>query len=231
MWPSPEGHFAAYAPRMRQLASNEAVAPVTLEGRNVRLEPLSMDHVEALAAAAAESRDTYGWTFVPEGIEGAREYVAAALDLGEKRQAVPFATVALASGRVVGSTRFATFEYHGWPPASPHYRGEGVPDAVEIGWTWLAASAQRTPINTEAKWLMLRHAFTSWRVLAVRLNTDRRNERSRTAIKRIGGRLDGILRANRMGADGAVRDSAAYSIIESEWPAVDAALRERLARS
>ena len=215
---------------MSQSVTDQVVAPVTLEGRHVRLEPLTMDHVDQLVAAAAESRDTYGWTFVPEGVDAMCEYVSAALELSAKRQAVPFATVSLAAGGVVGSTRFANFEYHGWPASNGNYRGEGVPDGVEIGWTWLAATAQRTPLNTEAKWLMLRHAFETWRARVVRLNTDRRNERSRAAIERIGGRLDGILRANRMAADGSVRDSAAYSIIESEWPAADAALRERLAR-
>ena len=106
-----------------------------------------------------------------------------------------------------------------------------MPDGVEIGWTWLAASAQRTPINTEAKWLMLRHAFEVWKVRVVRLNTDRRNARSRSAIERIGGRLDGVVRANRVASDGTLRDSALYSIVESEWPEADAALRASLARA
>ncbi|MBK6563079.1 GNAT family protein [Candidatus Amarobacter glycogenicus] len=214
---------------MTALATLQPVQPVTLEGEHVRLEPLSMAHVDALVAASSEDRSNYQWTFVPEGEDATCEYVSAALELAARSAAVPFATVHRATGRVVGSTRFANFEFLGWPPSSPHYRGEGVPDGVEIGWTWLAASVQRTPVNTEAKWLMLRHAFASWGVRVVRLNTDRRNVRSRAAIERIGGRLDGVIRANRAASDGAVRDTATYSIIESEWPAADAALRARLA--
>lgn len=206
------------------------IRPVILEGAHVRLEPLSLEHVDALVAAAAEDRANYQWTFVPDGEAAMADYVSVALELGRKVEAVPFATIQRETGRVIGSTRFANLEYLGFPPSNPHFKGEGVPDGVEIGWTWLAASAQRTRANTEAKWLMMRHAFETWGVRVVRLNTDRRNVRSRAAIERIGGKLDGIVRANRAAADGAVRDSACYSIIESEWPVVDAALRERLSR-
>ena len=108
--------------------------------------------------------------------------------------------------------------------------GERGPDGVEIGWTWLASSVQRSAINTEAKLLMLRHAFETWGARVVRLKTDRRNARSRAAIERIGGRLDGVLRAHTVGRDGALRDTAYYSIIESEWPAVRASLEERVVR-
>lgn len=216
---------------MTELAvAHPVIQPVILEGAYVRLEPLSLSHVDALVAASSESRDTYGWTFVPGGRVEMVEYVTQALDLASKQQAVPFATVDRGTGRVIGSTRFANFEYLDFAPTSPHYKGEGLPSGVEIGWTWLAASAQRTRVNTEAKWMMLRHAFTTWQVRVVRLNTDRRNARSRAAIERIGGKLDGILRVNRVGSDGAIRDSASYSIIESEWPEVEAALQERMAR-
>lgn len=204
------------------------VQPVTLEGVHVRLEPLSMDHVDALVAAASEDRATYDWTTVPATDDAMCEYVSAALQLAANGAAVPFVTRLARDGRVVGTTRFANFEYHAWPRTSPQYRPDGQPDAVEIGWTWLAASAQRTPVNTEAKWLMLRHAFETWDVRCVRLKTDRRNERSRAAIERIGGKFDGILRAHSPGADGTMRDSAYFSIIESEWPDVDRALRARL---
>ncbi len=212
-------------------ATASPIVPVTLEGEHVRLEPLSSGHLEALVSAASEDRSTYQWTFVPDGAAAMKSYVAEALALAERKAAVPFATIQRETGRVIGCTRFANFEYLGWTPESPYYKGEGVPDGVEIGWTWLAASAQRTRANTEAKWLMMRHAFETWGVRVVRLNTDRRNERSRAAIERIGGKLDGVIRANRAASDGAVRDSACYSIVESEWPAAEAALRSRLARA
>ena len=224
-----EGHFVAYPARMAELPTVAPyISPVVLEGTHVRLEPLTMQHAEALVAAASEDRSAYDWTWVPDGDDAMCEYISTALELAARHEAVPFATVHRPTGKVIGTTRFATFEYIPWPPSNPYYRGEGRPDGVEIGWTWLAASAQRTPVNTEAKWLMLRHAFETWGVRVVRLNTDRRNARSRAAIERIGGKLDGILRANRIATDGILRDSACYSIIESEWPDVDRALRSKL---
>lgn len=209
-------------------ATQPLIEPVTLEGGPVRLEPLALRHVPALVAAAAEERATFGWTHVPDGEQAMRAYVETALALAANAEAVPFATVDARQGRVVGSTRFANFEYLPWPhmPPNPSPR----PDGVEIGWTWLAASAQRSPINTAAKLLMLGHAFEHWQVKVVRLKTDRRNARSRAAIERIGGRLDGVIRAQAVGADGVLRDSAFYSIVESEWPAVRAGLEARLAR-
>lgn len=207
------------------------VGPVTLAGEYVRLVPLSREHIPALTAAAGEDRSNYQWTWVPDGAAAMEAYVADALSLAAELKAIPFATTLAATGQVVGCTRFANFEYHAWAPGSAHFRSPEVPDGVEIGWTWLAHSAQRTKANTEAKWLMLRYAFEQLGVRVVRLNTDRRNERSRAAIERIGAKLDGILRANRAATDDTVRDSAAYSIVESEWPEVDAALRERLVRS
>mgnify|MGYP001179128409 FL=1 len=204
------------------------IGPATLTGQAVRLDPLRLDHIPLLLAAASEERATYDWTLVPHDEAAMREYVEGALDLAANREAVPFATVDLASGRVVGSTRFANFEYLSWPGmGGPAERG---PDGVEVGWTWLAASAQRGPINTEAKLLMLRHAFDYWGVRVVRLKTDRRNARSRAAIERIGGKLDGVLRGHTVARDGALRDTAFYSIMESEWPAVRASLEERVTR-
>jgi RimJ/RimL family protein N-acetyltransferase len=157
-----------------------------------------------------------------------RRYVAAALEDQAAGRALPFATVARAARRVVGSTRFGNVEFWAWPGASPHQRGARLPDVVEIGWTWLAPDAQRTGVNTEAKLLMLTHAFEVWRVHRVSLNTDARNTRSREAILRLGARFDGVLRAARVAADGAIRDTAAYSIVEAEWPEVKARLAARL---
>ena len=124
---------------------------------------------------------------------------------------------------MLGSTRFMNIEHWPWDLAGAD------PDAVEIGSTWLAPSAQRTPVNTEAKLLMLTHAFEVWHVQRVTLKTDARNERSRNAILRLGARFDGVLRANMPAYDGAwPRDSAFYSILASEWPAVRSGLRTRL---
>jgi RimJ/RimL family protein N-acetyltransferase len=132
------------------------------------------------------------------------------------------------SGRVVGSTRYLNVEFWAWPAGNPLQRGAGLPDVVEIGATWLAPAAQRTPINTEAKLLMLTHAFEVWRVHRVSLMTDARNMRSRTAILRLGAKVDGVIRAARVAVDGVIRDTAAFSIVESEWPSVKAGLRVAL---
>ncbi len=204
------------------------VAPVVLEGRVVRLEPLTVAHAGGLLAAASGPRDTYGLTWVPGSLAAAAAYIDAALGEQTARRSLPFATVDRARGRVVGSTRFLNIEYWTWPPGNAHQRGAERPDAVEIGATWLAADAQRTPINTEAKLLMLEHAFDRWRVHRVSLMTDARNERSRNAIVRLGARFDGVLRAARPASDGNIRDTAAFSILESEWPAIRARLQARL---
>jgi N-acetyltransferase len=199
---------------------------IVLEGKLVRLEPLSEAHAEPLFDAASETDDPelYRWTWVPRTLEATRRYIATAL-AGE--EFLPFATVRRADGRVVGSTRYEQ-EFWDWPPGHEHH-GRTTPDVVEIGWTWLSASAMRSGINTEAKLLMLRQAFDTWRVHAVVLTTDARNVRSQAAIERLGARRDGVLRAARTGADGTVRDSVRYSIIAAEWPEVEAKLEGMLA--
>lgn len=199
----------------------------TLAGTAVRLEPLTLDHLDGLVAAASESRDTYHWTFVPDGREAMAAYVDLALAGREDDLFTAFATVRQDDGRVVGSTRFRT-ERWDWSDSDPARQRDDAPDVVEIGWTWLAASAQRTAVNTEAKLLMLTFAFEDWRVHRVCLRTDRRNERSRHAIERLGATLDGVIRADRPGSDGAVRDTAHYSIVADEWPAIRDRLRARL---
>jgi RimJ/RimL family protein N-acetyltransferase len=211
--------------------SRGRLATATLEGRHVRLEPLSLDHVPALLEAATGPRDTYRYTLVPDTEADMVRYVESALAERDASRALPFATVDRARERVVGATRFGNVEFWPWPPGHPHQRGVERPDVVEIGWTWLAADAQRTALNTEAKYLMLRHAFEGWRVHRVSLQTDARNARSRAAIERIGARLDGVLRAQRPAVDGAVRDSAYYTILEGEWPGVRARLEARIGRA
>jgi RimJ/RimL family protein N-acetyltransferase len=201
---------------------------VTLQGRYVRLEPLSPAHVPALLDVARASRETFGLTFVPTDEPSMRQYVGAALADRAADRAVPFATIDRGTDEVVGSTRFGNIEFWAWPPGNPRQRGTHLPDVVEIGWTWLSGAAQRTGINTEAKLLMLTHAFEVWRVHRVSLMTDARNHRSRDAIARLGASFDGVLRAARVAADGGIRDTAAYSILDAEWPRVKAALLARL---
>ena len=199
--------------------------PVELHGRFVRLTPMTLDDVDGLVAAATEDRATYGFTSVPDGRDAMVEQVATLVRQRDRGHEVPFTTRDATDGRVIGSTRFLWLR---------SYFDRDEPDAVEIGGTWLAASAQRSPINTEAKLLMLTHAFETWGVQRVDLKTDARNERSRNAIERIGGQLDGVMRAWQPslvpGEEGTPRDSALYSILPSEWPEVRAALEARLTR-
>ena len=201
----------------------------TLQGRFVRLEPLERRHAEALAAASAVDPSLYQWSPVPQGAAAAALYIETALAWRDAGTAVPFATVRTEDGAVVGSTRFWNLERWAWPTGYPLDHRSG-PDACEIGYTWLASSAIRTAINTEAKLLMLTHAFEQWQMLRVCFHTDARNHRSRAALERIGGRYEGILRAHRMAADYTARDSVRFSIIAAEWPGVKERLLERLER-
>ena len=183
------------------------VVPTTLEGRVVRLEPLTPAHAPGLWEAGS---DPAIWRLGLEPVQSAeemREYVARAL---EQSAALPFATVLRSEGRVVGSTRFGNID-----PVHRH---------AEIGWTWIGPRWQRTAVNTEAKLLMLRHAFEDWGCLRVELKTDVLNERSRAAIQRLGAKEEGVFRRHLIARTGRVRDSIFYSIIDEEWPSV----RERL---
>jgi RimJ/RimL family protein N-acetyltransferase len=209
--------------------------PFTLEGRFVRLEPLTEGHIPALVEAAALDRTNYQWSITPNGPEQMTDYVRDALGSVASGSHVAFATVRRRRGAgpngsdlVVGATRFYEIGFWRWPPGASHQR-DGIPDAVDIGYTWLAGPAQRTPVNTEAKLLMMTHAFEVWQVHRVGLQTDVRNKRSRAAIERIGGKLDGILRADRPASDDTVRASARFSILAEEWPEVKARLTARLA--
>jgi RimJ/RimL family protein N-acetyltransferase len=199
-----------------------AFEPVVLAGAHVRLEPLAPVHVAGLVAAASEDRTTYNWTPVPEGEAEIGASVERAEHEREAGRALAFATVHVAAERIVGSTSFLD-------PQQWHRSGRDTGfDSIEIGATWLAASAQRTVINTEAKLLMLEHAFDVWNVHRVVLNTDERNERSRAAIARIGARFEGILRGYRMGVEGTPRNTATFAIPAGDWPEVRARLVARL---
>ncbi len=194
-----------------------------LQGKSVRLEPLEHRHADGLAAAAAADPSLYRLSPVPQGKDEARRYIDTALSWAEAGTAVPFAVVRVAEESVIGSTRFWNIERWPWPQGHPRH-GRTAPDACEIGYTWFTSLAIRTAANTESKFLMLRHAFEEWEVFRVCFHADARNQRSRTAIERIGGKFEGILRGHRMAADLIPRDSARYSIIDSEWPAVKSRL-------
>jgi RimJ/RimL family protein N-acetyltransferase len=208
--------------------------PLTLEGTFVRLEPLTEAHIPALVEAAALDRSTYQWTYTPDGVQQMTDYVRDALVKVASQAHVAFATVRRGAGPagsdlVVGATRFCELAFWQWPPGASHQR-HGVPDVVDIGYTWLAGPAQRTHVNTEAKLLMMTHAFDRWDVRAVQIRTDARNDRSRAAIERLGFVLDGVIRADMPGADGTERNSAVYSMLAAEWPVNRRRLVARLAR-
>jgi len=209
----------------------EPVAPLTLQGQHVRLEPLGPTHLDGLQAVIEGPRDTFGLTPVPRTRTELDAYLATALEDQTRTVALPFATLDARTGRVLGTTRFGNIEFWPIPPGSTvPVRPPGVPYAVEIGWTWLAPDVQRTAINTEAKRLMLAHAFERWEVYRVTLKTDARNVRSRNAIERIGCKLDGLVRAHSPAADGGPRDVALYSMLAREWPDARDRLDARLAR-
>ena len=192
---------------------------VTLTGKFVRLEPLGQQHCAGLAAAAALDPSIYQWTVVPQGTDATAQYIETAVGLQDDGVAMPFATVRIADGVVIGCSRFFDIEQWPWPQGHPRH-GRVNPDVCEIGYTWLARPAIRTVANTEAKLLMLTHAFEEWQVVRVCLHTDARNEGSRAAMERIGCQFEGILRAHRIAADFIPRDSARYSIVASNWPDV-----------
>lgn len=180
------------------------IRPVILEGNGVRLEPLTLAHVPELCRVGL---DPDLWTITMTLIRNEDEmtqYVQTALLLQGKGSALPFATVDKKSGRVAGSTRFGNID-----PMNKR---------VEIGWTWLGKEFQRTHVNTEAKYLMLKHAFEVLRCYRVEFKTDVINQKSRNALLRIGAKEEGVLRRHQITATGRVRDSVYYSIIDSEWP-------------
>ncbi|MFC8367126.1 MULTISPECIES: GNAT family N-acetyltransferase [unclassified Streptomyces] len=194
-----------------------------LEGTSVRLEPLEHRHTADLALAAEENRDTYTYTWVPRAGEvGA--YIDAQLARAATGRLAPYAQISLATGRAVGATAY-------WEPRS--WLDEDRLDAIEVGFTWLAGSAQGTGLNAESKLLLFGHAFEEWGVSRVDLKTDARNTRSRTAIERTGAHFEGVLRnwsrSWAPGEEGRLRDSAIYSITREDWPEVRHGLEQRAA--
>jgi len=190
------------------------VRPVTLEGRFVRLAPLSMAHHAGLSEVGL---DQELWQWIPEPVATAEEmraYIEEALAAQAAGTALPFATVERSSGRVIGSTRFGNIDRR-------HRR-------VEIGWTWLARPWQRTRANTEAKNLMLCHAFETWGAIRVELKTDSLNARSRAAILRLGAKEEGVLRNHMIASTGRIRHTVYYSITDSDWPEVKSRLEGML---
>ena len=193
-----------------------------LHGRLVRLESLSAAHRADLAVAAEENRASYAFTEVPRATE-VDAFLTAHSARADAGRMVPFAQIRQADGRAVGCTSY--FDPRYWP-------GRADLCAVEIGWTWLAASAQRTGINTEAKLLLLEHAFGVLGVARVDFKTDARNDRSRRALTALGAKFEGVLRSwspSRVpGEDGRLRDSAMFSVVAAEWAATRERLRRRL---
>lgn len=185
-----------------------------LEGHLVRLEPLDHRHAIDLAAAASQSAESFAFTRVPTTTAEVAIYVDQLHELAAANRLAPYAQIDKASGRAVGVTAF-------WDPR--HLEGDTRLFAIEVGFTWLAASAQGTGINTEAKYLLFRHAFEVMKVARVDLKTDARNTRSRAAIESVGASLEGVLRnwsrSWAPGEDGLLRDSAIFSIVDAEWPA------------
>ncbi len=195
----------------------------TLNGAWVRLEPLSHDHLDGLFEAANEDRSTYGFMSVPESREALEGYVGDMLRMWESGEVIPFAQVNTVTNHPVGTTRLMSIRA---------LQPSQTPYAVEIGGTWLAATAQRSPVNTEAKLLLLDYVFEAWGVGRVDLKTDARNDRSRDAILRIGASFEGVLRhwqpSQVAGEAHLLRDTAMFSILDTEWPRVREQLQSRL---
>jgi len=190
------------------------IQPVTLEGQCIRLEPLLLEHHAQLCTVGL---DEELWRWTPEVArtpEDMRAYIEAALTAQAAGTALPFATVEKSTGRAIGSTRFGNIDR--------------ANRRVEIGWTWLGLRWQRTAANTEAKYLMLRHAFETLGCLRVEFKTDSRNAPSRKALLRIGAKEEGILRNHMITYTGRIRHTVYYSIIASEWPEVKAHLEAKL---
>ena len=191
------------------------ILPVTLEGQHTRLEPLSLAHHEALLTAAGDGELWNSIVTLVPNRDTMTGYIEAALTAQARGSELPFVIVRKSSGKVVGTTRFYEID--------PNDR------RLAIGYTWLSVSAQRTAVNTEAKLLLLTHAFEIWKFNRVEFITDVLNQQSRLAILRLGAKEEGILRSHMVMPNGRIRDSVCFSIIADEWPEVKADLTTRLA--
>jgi RimJ/RimL family protein N-acetyltransferase len=190
------------------------LGPVTISGKHIRLEPLSRDHARALLAVA-QAPEIWTWmSALPVTAESMEAWIAEALEAQDRGLEYPFTVIQTPGDRVVGSTRYMDVQ--------------AASKGVEIGWTWYAPETWGTVVNPEAKFLLLRHAFEEWGAIRVQLKTDLKNLRSQAAIKKLGATEEGVLRRHRFRRDGTIRDSVIFSIIREEWPAVKAALEERI---
>ena len=196
----------------------------SLRGERVELVPIEPSFTVQLAESAAVDRSSYQYTFVPDGADATAAYIDALIADREAGSIVPFAQRHVATGRLVGCTRFMELRW---------WRGRDDPDEVEIGGTWLGADVQRSAVNTESKLLMFTHAFETWGVTRVALCTDERNQRSRAALARIGATFEGVLHHHRqswvIAEAGRPRNSALYAVTDGGWPGVKQRLVERLA--
>ncbi len=193
------------------------IEPVTLDGKFVRLEPMRFEHLDALFAVGMDRSMWQLTTNVMENFGDMRSYVETALKDFEKKIALPFVTVEKSSNKIVGSTRFGNFDVKNL--------------RTEIGWTWINPEWQRSYVNTEAKLLMLTHAFEVWECIRVELKTDVLNEKSRNAMLRIGAKEEGVFRQHIITETGRYRDSVYFSVIDSEWENVKANLQNKLKQS
>lgn len=194
---------------------------IVLSENDVLLRPLTMGDASGLWAAAGEDRSHYLYNQVPDSPVGTSKYIEAALVQRQEGWRYPFAIVQGES--VLGTTSFSGYECWQWPAHTGKVNAT-TPDVCEVGYTWLAGSAQRTRCNTTCKFLLFQYAFEVWGVYRISIRTDERNIRSRRAIERVGGKFEGVKRADKPGWDGAVRDSAFYSIMNDEWPELKARL-------
>jgi RimJ/RimL family protein N-acetyltransferase len=196
------------------MSTEMIVTPVTLEGRHVRLEPLSQAHHAGLSAVGLAEEL---WRWIPTPVRTPEEmsaYIATALEEQARGVSLPFAQIEKSTGRAIGCTRYGNID-------RAHHR-------VEIGWTWVAPEWQRTGVNTETKYLLLRHAFETLGCIRVELKTDSLNEKSRNAILRIGAKEEGTFRNHMITASGRIRHTVYFSILDSEWPAVKAGLQDKM---
>jgi len=214
-------------PFRRGVGFKSELSNAEITGTSVRLEPLRSAQAAELLAAADEDRSSFVYLDVPSDLAGMQAYIERLSSDRVAGRGLPFAICDLRTGRLVGVTRYLNVEW--WPETSGAERAN-TPSFVEVGGTWLAASAQRTHINTESKILMFGYAFEQLGVGRISLHTDEADERARASVLRLGAWFEGIRRGHEIGVDGTMRNAAYFSIVAVEWPAVKAVLRERLDR-